>query len=48
MLCLGFASVAFSEFATLREFGLLCALTMAICFLTDLLLLPALLLRARS
>jgi len=47
MLCLGFASVAVSEFATLREFGLLAALTMGICFLTDLLLLPALLVRWR-
>lgn len=47
MLSLGFASVAVSEFATLREFGLLTSATMAVCFLTDLLLLPALLVRAR-
>jgi len=46
-LCLGFAVVAFSEFATLREFGLLSALTMAVCAATDLLLLPAVLARAR-
>ena len=34
-LCLGFLSVAFSEFATLRQFA------------ADLILLPALLVRAR-
>jgi len=39
--------VAFSEFATLRQFGLLSAATMAVCAATDLLLLPAILVRAR-
>jgi predicted RND superfamily exporter protein len=45
MLVLGFLSVCFSEFATLRQFGFLSALTMTVCLLTDLLLLPALLVR---
>ncbi len=47
MLVLGFASVAASEFATLRQFGVLSAWTLAVCFVGDLLLLPALLVRAR-
>ncbi|MBW2272498.1 MAG: MMPL family transporter [Deltaproteobacteria bacterium] len=47
MISTGFLVVAFSEFATLRQFGILSALTMALCLLTDLLLLPALLVRAR-
>jgi len=47
MLCLGFLSVGASEFATLRQFGVLTAFTLAICALTDLLLLPALLIRLR-
>ncbi|MGH0032690.1 MAG: efflux RND transporter permease subunit [Myxococcota bacterium] len=47
MLIAGFASVGASGFATLREFGQLSALTMAVCALTDLLLLPAILVRAR-
>ena len=47
MLCLGFLSVAFSEFATLRQFGVLSAVTLGICAFTDLLLLPAILVRAR-
>ncbi len=46
-LCLGFLSVAFSEFATLRQFALLSASTMVICLAADLILLPALLVRAR-
>jgi predicted RND superfamily exporter protein len=46
-LFLGFGSVCFSEFATLREFGALSAMTMLVCSLTDLLLLPALLIRLR-
>ncbi len=46
-LCLGFLSVVFSEFATLREFAVLSAATMAICLAADLILLPALLVRAR-
>lgn len=47
MLCAGFASVCFSGFAPLREFGALAALTLAICCLTDLLLLPAVLVLLR-
>jgi predicted RND superfamily exporter protein len=47
MLVLGFASVAASEFVTLRQFGLLSAYTLLVCFLGDLLLLPALLVRTR-
>lgn len=46
-LCFGFSVVAFSEFATLRQFGILSAATMAVCAATDLLLLPAVLTRAR-
>ena len=45
MLCLGFGVIALSGFATLREFGLLSAATMAICVVADLTLLPALLAR---
>ncbi|CAG0949923.1 Siderophore exporter MmpL4 [Myxococcaceae bacterium] len=48
MLILGFLGVALSGFATLREFGLLSAATMAICLATDLVLLPALLVRSRA
>jgi predicted RND superfamily exporter protein len=47
MLFLGFLVVAFSQFATLREFGFLTALTMVICLVNDLVLLPALLVRLR-
>lgn len=43
MLTAGFAVVALSGFATLRQFGLLSAWTMAVCLATDLVLLPALL-----
>ncbi len=46
-LFFGFAVVAFSEFATLRQFGLLAAATLAVCAATDLLLLPAVLVRSR-
>ncbi|MEE2678259.1 MAG: MMPL family transporter [Myxococcota bacterium] len=45
MLTLGFLSVSASEFATLRQFGVLTAFTMAACAATDLLLLPAILVR---
>ena len=45
MLTLGFLSVSASEFATLRQFGALTAFTMAACAATDLLLLPAVLVR---
>jgi predicted RND superfamily exporter protein len=47
MLTLGYAVVGLSGFASLREFGLLSAATMWICFLTDLVMLPALLVRLR-
>jgi predicted RND superfamily exporter protein len=47
MLVLGFGVVAASEFATVQEFGILTAVTMAICLIADLILLPALLTRLR-
>jgi predicted RND superfamily exporter protein len=47
MLVLGFGVVTLSGFATLAEFGALAAWTMASCLLADLVLLPALLVRAR-
>jgi predicted RND superfamily exporter protein len=47
MLVLGFASVAASEFATLRQFGVLSAWTLVVCVVADLLLLPAILVRWR-
>ena len=47
MLAAGFAVMALSSFATLREFGLLFALTVGLCVAADLLLLPALLMRLR-
>lgn len=47
MLAAGFAVMALSSFATLREFGLLFALTVGLCVVADLLLLPALLVRLR-
>ncbi len=47
MLSLGFLVITVSRFATLTEFGLLSALTMAICLVTDLVLLPAILVRAK-
>ena len=48
MLVVGFLVVVSSGFATLQEFGYLTALTMAICLATDLILLPALLVRVRA
>jgi predicted RND superfamily exporter protein len=48
MLVVGFLVILASGFATLREFGALTALTMGICLTTDLLLLPALLVRLRA
>ena len=48
MLVLGFGSVAVSEFATLRQFGVLSAWTLGVCALADLVLLPALLVRSRT
>ena len=47
MLVLGFGSVAASEFATLRQFGVLSAWTLGVCAVTDLVLLPAILVRLR-
>jgi predicted RND superfamily exporter protein len=47
MLCAGFLVIALSGFATLQQFGLLSAWTMAVCSATELLLLPALLVRVR-
>ena len=47
MLVAGYGIIAFSGFATLREFGLLSAGTMLLCLVTDLILLPALLMRWR-
>lgn len=47
MLFLGFLVVTASPFATIGQFGALAAFTMAVCLATDLLLLPALLVRAR-
>jgi len=47
MLSAAFLTIALSEFATLQEFGLLTAVTMGLCLVTDLVFLPALLLRAR-
>jgi predicted RND superfamily exporter protein len=47
MLVAGYAIIAVSGFATLRQFGLLSAATMLMCLFTDLILLPALLLRWR-
>ena len=47
MLCAGFLAVAASHFATLREFGVLTSITVAVCLLCNLMLLPALLVRFR-
>ncbi len=43
MLTVGFNVMNLSEFATLRQFGYLAGATLAVCLVTDLLLLPALL-----
>lgn len=48
MLVVGFLVILASGFGTLREFGYLTAITMAICLTTDLILLPALLVRLRA
>lgn len=47
MLSIGFATICLSEFATLREFGMLTSFTLLVCCVTDLVLLPALLVRLR-
>lgn len=48
MLMGGFMVLSLSNFATLREFGYLSALTMFACLCADLFLLPVLLMRARA
>jgi predicted exporter len=48
MLFAGFLTITVSGFATIREFGWLSALTMVICLAADLVMLPALLVRARA
>ena len=48
MLVAGFLVILSAGFATLQEFGYLTALTMALCLATDLVLLPALLVRMRA
>jgi predicted RND superfamily exporter protein len=48
MLVAGFLTITVSGFATIREFGWLSALTMGICLVADLVMLPALLVRARA
>jgi predicted RND superfamily exporter protein len=48
MLVVGFLVILASGFATLQEFGALTALTMGLCLATDLILLPALLVRLRA
>ncbi len=48
MLALGFAVMGLSDFAKVQEFGWLSAATLTVCLLTDLLLLPALLVRSRA
>lgn len=48
MLFLGFLVVGLSGFATLSQFGLLIGLTIGLCLCTDLVLLPALLVRVRA
>jgi predicted RND superfamily exporter protein len=47
VISLGFLMVMLSDFATLREFGALAALTMGICLACDLVMLPAILVRSR-
>jgi predicted RND superfamily exporter protein len=47
MLVAGYSIIALSGFATLRQFGLLSAGTMLLCLVTDLILLPAVLVRWR-
>jgi predicted RND superfamily exporter protein len=47
MLMAGYGIIALSGFATLRQFGLLSSGTMLLCLVTDLILLPALLMRWR-
>jgi predicted RND superfamily exporter protein len=48
MLCAGFAVIALSSFATLREFGVLFAVTVFFCLLAELVLMPALLVKTKA
>ena len=48
MLIAGFLTITVSGFASMREFGALTAMTMAICLTSDLGLLPALLVKTRA
>jgi len=48
MLSVGFAVIALSSFATLREFGMLFALTVGFCLASELVLMPALLVKTRA
>ena len=48
MLIAGFLTITVSGFATIVEFGYLSALTLLICLAADLVMLPALLVRARA
>ncbi len=48
MLVAGFLTITVSGFATIVEFGYLSALTLVICLAADLIMLPALLVRARA
>lgn len=48
VLIVGFLVITAASFATLREFGALTAVTMGLCLFCDLILLPALLIRARA
>ena len=48
MLSAGFAVIALSSFATLREFGVLFAVTVGFCLLAELVLMPALLVKTKA
>jgi predicted RND superfamily exporter protein len=48
MLSVGFNVMNPSEFATLRQFGYLSGASLAVCLLTDLWLLPAILVATRA
>jgi hypothetical protein len=48
MLSVGFAVIALSSFATLREFGILFAVTVGFCLAAELVLMPALLVKTKA
>jgi hypothetical protein len=48
MLSTGFAVIALSSFATLREFGILFAVTVGFCLAAELILMPALLVKTKA